>query len=56
MSHPMFTILAAVLLSVAMAMVEDRSPRERARAAARMFLCCVMTTVGGSWLMYLIHG
>ena len=56
MPHPIFTMLAAVVLSVAMAMVEDRSPRERLYVAARVLLCCAVTTVGGSWLMRLIHG
>jgi hypothetical protein len=56
MSHPAYTLLATVLLSMAMAMVEDRSPRERLYVAARVFFCCVMTTLGGSWLMHLIHG
>jgi hypothetical protein len=56
MPHPTFTLLAAVLLSMAMAMVEDRAPRERLYVAIRVFSCCAMTTLGGSWLMYLIHG
>ena len=55
MPHPMFTLLAAVLLSIALAMVEDRSPHQRLFAAARMFLACVAATIGGSWLMHLIH-
>ncbi len=54
--HPIFTLLAAILLSMAMAMEEDRSPRERLYVGARMFLCCAVTTLGGSWLMLLIHG
>jgi hypothetical protein len=56
MPHPTFTLLAAVLLSMALAIVEDRAPRERLHVAIRVFLCCAMTTLGGSWLMYLIHG
>lgn len=56
MPHPTFTLLTAVLLSMAMAMMEDRSPRERIYVAARVFFCCAMTTIGGSWLMHLIHG
>ena len=56
MPLPIFTLLAAALLAMAMAMVEDRSPRERAYVAARVFFCCAMTTLGGSWLMHLIHG
>ncbi|HUI56335.1 MAG TPA: hypothetical protein VLY04_15275 [Bryobacteraceae bacterium] len=56
MPHPIFTLLAAAALSVAMAMVGDRSPRERLYAGARVFFSCMMTTLGGSWLMRLIHG
>jgi len=56
MPHPIFTLLAAFLLSVAIAMVEHRSLRERLYVAARVFLCCAMTTLGGSWVMRLIHG
>ena len=56
MPHLTFTLLAAVLLSMAMAMVENRSPRERLYVAARVLFCCAVTTLGGSWLMRLIHG
>jgi len=56
MPHPAFTLLAAVLLSMAMAMVEHRTPRERLSAAIRVFSCCALTTLGGGWLMCLIHG
>jgi hypothetical protein len=56
MPHPIFTLVAAVLLALALAMVEDRSPRERLSVAARVFVCCAVVTLGGGWLMYLIHG
>ena len=56
MPHPLFTLLAALLLSAAFAMVEDRTPRERLYAALRMMLCCTATTIAGGWLMRLIHG
>ena len=56
MPHPMFTLLAAVLLALAMAMMEDRTPRGRLYAAARTFLGCAVWIVGGSWFMHLIHG
>jgi hypothetical protein len=49
-------LLGIVLLSMAVAMVEDRSPRGRLHVAARVFICCGMTVLGGSWLMYMIHG
>ena len=35
MSHPMFTLLAAVLLALGMAGMDDRTPRERLYAGAR---------------------
>jgi hypothetical protein len=56
MPHPTFTLLAAVLLSMALAMVEHRAPRERLYVAIRVFCCCALVTLGGSWLMHLIHG
>ncbi len=56
MPQPFFTLLAAMLLAMAWAGLEDRSRQDRWRVAVRVFLCCVMTTLGGSWLMRLIHG
>ena len=56
MSHPAFTLLAAVLLAAATSLPGNRSLRERLCAGAYIFLCCVAGTVAGSWAMYLIHG
>jgi hypothetical protein len=56
MPHPFFVLLGAVLLGIALAIVDDRKPRERLRAGARVFLFCIGAVAGGSWLMYLIHG
>ena len=56
MPHPTFTLLVAVLLSAAMALLGNRSLRERLCVAAYVFLCCAVATVVGSWGMYLIHG
>ncbi len=56
MPHLVFTLLTAILLSAALAVVENRAPRERLYVAARVFLCCVIATLAGSWLMHLIHG
>ena len=56
MPHLEFTLLVAVLLSVALALLGNRSLRERLYAAIYIFLCCVAATVAGSWGMYLIHG
>jgi hypothetical protein len=55
MPHPLFTLLAAVLLAVALAMVDDRTRRQRLFAAGRVLLACAAVTLGGGWLMYLIH-
>jgi hypothetical protein len=56
MPHPIFTLLAALLLALAMAMLEDRTTRERLYVAARVLLCCALSMAGGGWLMRLIHG
>ena len=56
MSHPVFTLLASVVLALAFAMVDNRTLRERLLAGARVFLGCAAATFGGGWLMYLIHG
>jgi len=54
--HLEFTVLVAVLLSIVMALLGNRSPRERLYVATYVFLCCAFATVVGSWGMYLIHG
>ena len=56
MPHLEFTVLVAVLLSIVMALLGNRSPRERLYVATYVFLCCAAATVVGSWGMYLIHG
>jgi hypothetical protein len=52
----MFTLLVALLLSVALALLGHRSARERLCVAAYVFAACVFTTIAGSWAMFLIHG
>ncbi len=56
MSHLAFTVLVAVLLSAALALLGDRPPRERLDAAIYLLLCCAATTLAGTWAMRLIHG
>jgi len=56
MSHASFALLASILLAAGLAAVEDRTARERAAVALRVFLCCVASIAGGGWLMRLIHG
>jgi alkylhydroperoxidase family enzyme len=56
MNHASFALLTSVLLSAGLAAVDDRTARERAAVAVRVFLCCAVCVVGGGWLMRLIHG
>jgi hypothetical protein len=56
MPHLEFTLLVAVLLSVAMALLGNRSVRDRLYVATYIFLCCAAAAAAGSWGMYLIHG
>jgi hypothetical protein len=56
MPHLEFSLLMAVLLSVVMALLGNRTRRERLYAATYLFLCCALAVVAGSWGMYLIHG
>ena len=56
MSHLPFTLLLAVLLSVAQALLGRRSLADRLYLATYSFLCCGVAVVAGSWVMYLIHG
>lgn len=56
MSHPAFILVASAALAAALAAIEDRSPRERAYVATRVFLCCLFAVFAGGWVMRLIHG
>jgi hypothetical protein len=56
MTHASFALLTSILLATGLAAVEDRTARERAAVAVRVFLCCAVSVVGGGWLMRLIHG
>jgi hypothetical protein len=56
MTHLMFSILVAVLLSCAMALIGNRSLRERIYIATYLLFCCAVSTLVGGWAMYLIHG
>jgi hypothetical protein len=56
MPHLAFTLLTAVLLSTGLSLLGSRPLTERFYAAIYLFLCCVATTVAGSWLMRWIHG
>ena len=56
MTHLMFSILSAVLLCAAMALIGNRSLCERIHVATYLLLTCAVTTLVGGWVMYLIHG
>ena len=56
MSHWMFTLFCATLVAGVTAAMDHRTQRERGWVAARTFVYCVAAVVGGSWLMYAIHG
>jgi hypothetical protein len=56
MSHFTFTFVLALLLSAAMALLGNRSARERLHAAAYLLFCCGVATLAGGWVMFLIHG
>ena len=56
MSHFPFTLLLAVLISAATALLGNRSVRDRVYYAAYLLLSCLIATLAGSWIMYLIHG
>lgn len=56
MSYAIFTLMASVVVALTLAAIDRRRWRERIYVAARVFLCCVLTVWGGSWLMRLIHG
>jgi len=56
MSHFPFTLLLAVLIAVATALLGNRSARDRVYHAAYLVLSCLIATLAGSWIMYLIHG
>jgi hypothetical protein len=56
MTHPVFTLISALLVSTAMAAAEDRPARARLAVGVRTIVCCLLSVAGGSWLMRLIHG
>jgi len=56
MPHLTFTLLVAALLSAALALLGNRTPRERVDAGIYFFLCCMTATFAGAWMMRLIHG
>jgi hypothetical protein len=56
MSHTIFTLLCATLVAGVTAAMENRPLRERGWIGVRTLVYCVAAVVGGSWVMYAIHG
>ena len=56
MPHLEYSLLLAIMISFALALLGRRSLRLRLCVAGYTFLCCLFATVAGSWGMYLIHG
>lgn len=54
MPHFPFTVLTAFLLGISSAMMEHRTPSQRLYAGLRTFLGCMLTVIGGSWLMSVV--
>ena len=56
MSHLTYTLLMGLLVSGATALVGSRGGRERGYLAVYVFLACMISTLAGGWIMYLVHG
>ena len=56
MPHVDFTLLLALLISVALAFAENRPARESLYRAAYLFVSTAVVAVAASWAMRLIHG
>ena len=56
MPHLAYTLLVALALSVALALIGNRSLPERLHAATYRFLCFAASTLAVSWIMRLVHG
>ena len=56
MPHLEYSLIMALMLSGALAMLGRRSGRERLCVAGYTFLCCAFATLAGSWGMYFLHG
>ena len=54
-SHFEFCVLFALLTSVVIGIVSERTDRERLAHAIRCFAYFMITVFGLSWLMYLGH-
>ncbi len=55
MSHLTVFLLMALMVSGARSFIGDRGMRERVHSTIYVFLTCILSIAGGSWLMYLVH-
>ena len=56
MPHPVFTLMAALVLAVAVGLLGRRRVRERLAYSTYLLVCCIGSVVAGSWVMHIIHG
>ncbi len=56
MSHPAYTVLFALLLATAMALVGDRAGRQRVYLAVYWFCSAMASVAAGAWIMHWVHG
>jgi hypothetical protein len=56
MPHLAYTLLFAILIACAEAVIGKRTSRERLFRAVYMFASCMVAVVAGGWIMFMIHG
>jgi hypothetical protein len=56
MTHLPYTLLLALLIAAAMALVGDRRGRERLYLGIYWFCSAMASVVAGAWIMHWVHG
>jgi len=56
MSHFSLTLFLSALIAIAIALLGQRTKRDRIHHAVYTFLICLTSTVAAAWAMRLIHG
>jgi len=56
MTHLTYTLWLALLVAAAMAMLGDRTHRERVYVAVYWFCSAMASVVAGAWIMHWAHG
>lgn len=54
--HPLLTVALAAVMAAIVALPGKRARRERFLHAVWFCACSVAAVIGGSWVMYFIHG